>query len=456
MRKFAGKDIGSWLLGRWSNAQTRHVLVAITAAATVLIFSVISIVPRLSDNFVALRDPDTLVRLSSILSGYHPPLPVTVVEIDDRSFANWQATGDTPRDKLAEIIARVREKRPRALILDIDLSSKENSTQDPLLKQTISAYPDTAAPLLLVRRASFDAGGGQQTFEKTPYDEFAANNSNIFWVLSLFDFDEDWSIRKLRLAEASCAENGTTALLSVPMAISLLEDGGRSRLRSQASAIETSAIAACRVRTAAVSGAKPKIPEIGERVRIPYAFVWSQGLGSAGTGLLRNNSRAMLISVPARQLTGSTELAPFPFTDRYVVIGSTHGNSRDFYRTPLGVMPGVYVLANAIAGAPDIVNARSWSGIWSFGLAVVVFGLFMIIAILARGALAALLIGLICVISVVALSSLIIPSVAIEVVTLAVAMLGLQLFAFSIGSMISDLRSGKGWGAFFNVREKKG
>lgn len=456
MWKFAGKGISTWFWGHWSNAQTRPVLVAITAVATILIFSVISIVPRLSDNFVALRDPDTLAHLSSILSGYHPSLPVTVVEIDDRSFADWQATGDTPRDKLAEVIARVRAKRPRALILDIDLSSEENSTQDPILKQTIADYPDTAAPLLLVRRVSFDASGGPQMFEKTPYDEFAANNSNVFWVLSIFDFDEDWSIRKLRLAEASCAENGTTALLSVPLAVALLEEGGRSRLRSQAAAIEISAIAACRVRTAAVSVSKRKILEIGERVRIPYAFVWSQGLGSAGTGLLRNNSHAMLISVPARQLTGSTELAPFPFTDRYVVIGSTHGNSRDFYRTPLGVMPGLYVLANAIAGAPDIVNARTWSGIWSFGLAAVVFGLFMIVTAMARRALAALLIGLICVVSVVALSSMIIPSVAIEVVTLAVSMLGLQLFAFSIGSMVTDLRSGKGWGAFFHVREKKG
>lgn len=456
MWKFAGKNISEWLWGHWSNAQTRPVLVAITAAATVLIFSVISIVPQLSDSFIALRDPDTLARLSSILSGYHPPLPVTVVEIDDRSFANWQATGDTPRDKLAEIIDRVRAKRPRALILDIDLSSKENATQDPILKQTISDYPETAAPLLLVRRVSFDAGGSQQMFEQTPYDEFVASHSNIFWVLSIFDFDEDWSIRKLRLAEASCAQNGTTALSSVPLAVSLLEDGGPSRLRAHAAAIETSATAACRLRTTPVSASKPKMPEIGERVRIPYAFVWSQGLGSAGTGLLRSNSHATLISVPARQLTGSTELAPFPFADRYVVIGSTHGNSRDFYRTPLGVMPGAYVLANAIAGAPDIVNARTWSGFWSFGLALVVFGLFMIVAMTARGALAALLIGLICVISVVALSSMIIPSVAIEVVTLAVAMLGLQLLAFSIGSMVSDLRSGKGWGAFFNVREKKG
>jgi CHASE2 domain-containing sensor protein len=456
MWKLAGKGISSWFSRRWSNAQTRPVLVAITAAVTILVFSAISIVPQLSDNFLTLRDPDTLAHLSSILSGYHPPLPVTVVEIDDRTFADWHATGDTPRDKLAEVIGRVRAKRPRALILDIDLSSKENSAQDPILKQTISAYPDTAAPLLLVRRVSFDAGGGPPMFEKTPYDELVANNANIFWVLSLVDFDEDWSIRKLRLAEASCAENGTTAFLSVALAVASLEDGGRAGLRSHAAAIETSAIAACRLRTASASVATPKMAEIGERVRIPYAFAWSQGLGSAGTGLLRNNSHARLISVPARQLTGSTEFAPFPFADRYVVIGSTHGNSRDFYRTPLGVMPGAYVLANAIAGAPDIVNARTWSGIWSFGLAVVIFGLFMIVATMARGALAALLIGLICVISVLALSSMIIPSVAIEVVTLAVAMLGLQLFAFSIGSMISDLRSGKGWGAFFNVREKKG
>jgi hypothetical protein len=76
---------------------------------------------------------------------------------------------------------------------------------------------------------------------------------------------------------------------------------------------------------------------------------------------------------------------------RVVIIGASHVDNRDNYATPLGVMAGVYVIANTIAGAretllsePTLTNNASLWGI-------VLFAIFAILASRVRNMLAIVL-----------------------------------------------------------------
>ncbi|MCK1385679.1 CHASE2 domain-containing protein [Bradyrhizobium sp. 21] len=78
-------------------------------------------------------------------------------------------------------------------------------------------------------------------------------------------------------------------------------------------------------------------------------------------------------------------VTPLPLTceavqGRAVLVGSSHRDSRDLHFTPLGPMPGAYVLANTIAGARDTLLNSGGFGLDSRFWGIALFVAFALLA----------------------------------------------------------------------------
>ena len=98
------------------------------------------------------------------------------------------------------------------------------------------------------------------------------------------------------------------------------------------------------------------------RVPIPFAVSWAEirGVGEGredvatpAPGLMKRGGDGR--SFYAASMSRLDTLGEGFFRDRIVLVGATHGDIRDRVVTPVGAMPGVVVLANAINGGREAV-----------------------------------------------------------------------------------------------------
>jgi CHASE2 domain-containing sensor protein len=442
-----------------SDMGTRTLWIAFVV--TLLAFTWFGFARSITGAVDALLDPDQLTRLSTILSGYTPPQAVTVVDIDDASMKAWNRGATTPRPELAVLIEEVARRGPRAIVVDIDLSSLETPDRDAQLAAVLSSRPAGAAPLLMVRRVTKadpddpDAGAAgriYRRFEATPYDADAAGSPAVVWITSIFEVDDDWAIRRLRLFEISCRASGAEVLPSGPLVAAELAAGGQARLAATLQALRTGAQSACAEDR---QGARDRtLVGIPPAASTTYTFGFPQTAGATSAGVTRvSDLGRRLMVVSARQITAGRDMASTPFRDRVVIIGSTHGYSRDFYRTPLGGMPGAWILANAMASASDILGSTRWSGVPGFVLSFVLYVGFALLARIFRGIVTTVCVGLACLAAVVVLSWVTMPVIAIDILALSLGMLTFHLFVVATARLFEDMIVHDGWRAIF---ENKG
>jgi hypothetical protein len=156
-----------------------------------------------------------------------------------------------------------------------------------------------------------------------------------------------------------CAEAPPRALPSIALAVETLRRVGpkddtvlERRLREEAAKICGG--------TAVPHQAEPALPRIPDySIPVPYMFGWSSlSAPYFQTTDTARGRRPLLVRMSARDVDAAPALARDPFERRVVLIGASHPDSEDFRRTPLGTMPGVYILANIVAGAGDMLDAR--------------------------------------------------------------------------------------------------
>jgi adenylate cyclase len=274
---------------------------------------------------------------------------VVIVAIDDDAFESIGQRQPLPRDYLAKLIRGLQRAGAAVVGLDITFDAPTTPADDLALARAITEFGDGGLSRVVL------------TSHSTPKSGPLAAPALLAAVVRgapEAPEDKDGLIRN--------------ATLVVPRSEARLEPSLPLAIVARLGGLGPGAIAAA-------------LGERGGELALP---VWRRGHGLDRTGgpplairpgeIFRVNyvgRSKSLLTFPANVVAAladpSVEIAPDnPFRGRVVLVGATFQESRDFFATPHGVMPGVEVHANVVHMLLTRSFIRPSGWLLSFGLQV--------------------------------------------------------------------------------------
>jgi adenylate cyclase len=260
-----------------------------------------------------------------LLGGQRFPRDVVIVAVDDGVFATLQERQPISRQHLAQVIRGLKKSGVAAVGLDIRLAI---------------ATPDDSALVEAIREFSTDGVSQVVIVDENPpetgplaapaFREFVVRGSDRMPV------DRDGIIRRAALAVPDA-----TGGVSPALAVAVLARVGQ--------AIPAELLRAAGQRpSAGVSLPMWHADEAwvltGPELRLRPGELWRLAFVGPEKSFLTIPSNV----VAALGDAGASVPADNPLRDRIVLVGATFRDSRDFFQTPVGHLPGVEVHANLI------------------------------------------------------------------------------------------------------------
>ncbi|MET0407540.1 MAG: CHASE2 domain-containing protein [Hyphomicrobium sp.] len=322
-------------------------------------------------------------------------LAVTLIDVDNVAVEKWSpVTRTTPRNQIASLIDKLKDKKPKLIFLDFDLSGESADGGDDNLRDVLLKYPQNAPPLLLTRSVeaihcregkcesykcpapATRAPGekpkdGEPAADKGPsLYESTAGKANIIWVASVFSADGDGVVRSSRLWEAVCQDGEPVLLPSPALVATALADNDHAGMAC------LSAFLGSHGKTDLPAGGECKTSwptnKSAYSELVPF-IIGAPSQPRISDWLTTHELRYQRVRASSVLDQQNDELvAPSALADRVLLIGASYG--ADKFKTPLGVMPGVAVIANAVAVAPVVLdNAPRYilRAIFALGLGIV-------------------------------------------------------------------------------------
>ena len=311
--------------------------------------------------------------LRTVTLGWYQPrgtLPVTIVDIDEKTYQAWRSPAITPRNDLARLVKVVTDAGPSAVVIDIDLSGVDDDADpddDQQLENFLEQYRG-AAPLIFPKRIEPGEDGGRR-MAPSRYDElFERNerpqrNERLQWAHASFSTDDDGAVRYWVPWIAVCGKGASSWLPAVATRV--------------ANALALPTAAPVFPEPATKPDCRAADPELQRRLLV----------GPRLTGPSKRPLARDARSVSAAQLL-DPEIARDDeglFGGRVVLIGATHSGSGDFWTTPGGVMPGVELLTNAVHYAPIKAGEGRGAELAFRALAILLFLAFVYLGLKLRG-----------------------------------------------------------------------
>ena len=309
-----------------------------------------------------------------IISSQEQTIPFVYIDIDESTYRDWGEPPITPKDKLADLLRFTRTGSPKMVVVDIDTSEREASTdsegsQLAELTDVLSNWsdekvhdPSLKEPTLLVVRGfrqNLETGTKYLEQRSSPLDTLLAENNNFHSTSPLFERSlYDHTIRHWRLFERTCNNDSGGVIPSVQLVAAARLYAETPNLSRLYNALETYRPSDCtrinqQPRKSLRLGNR-QLHLVGDRIndRIIYKIPWAIGLvdPSQVESVLHLNQQVPLVTyLSAGIITNSeSELDASLLKDRIVVIGGSFAENRDNYLTPIGMMPGAMILINAI------------------------------------------------------------------------------------------------------------
>jgi hypothetical protein len=319
--------------------------------------------------------------------GYADHTGYTLVDIDNDTFSDWQKNGRTDRSKIKELISLIasdKHNKPKAIVVDIDLSVSNldknggideisnpnlqrcpkdraryptgNLTPEQILAFYVCQYAKNKdnAPLIFVQSLRRRPKSSEQDplvavpliFEKPK------EGGPVYFATSGFLRNVDGNVRSWLLAEPVCKNDQLTTIPSVELL--LLPIKGKLKPGFVNQTVQTAYSGNClSVKTIMHEirlgeGPPIRLSPRHLRDRIVYTMKMPteqvKDRSTISTLAYRKAKDLNFDQLDHNELTEGNNL----FSDRIVVIGGSNEESRDIYNTPYGVMPGVFILINAI------------------------------------------------------------------------------------------------------------
>lgn len=417
-------------LKRLVASRERLIMAAIAAVAVAAML--LGLGQKVVEGYESLASADRLATIAQLLSGPPKrPVPVTFLDVDDKTREAWRATSDTPHGALARLIELaslgVGADKARAIIVDFDLSRASDQPGDADLTHTLASYPADAPPLLIVRRIKVIGEDGKEkaSAATTPYDDAVKGKANVQWITGLNDIGADRSVRRIRLWQSVCDGDGAVypSAALVVAAIAGGHGGALADFLAQRKAVD------CNDTQPEAEG----WPPVTERaVTLPYLFGDARGPAAlrispadGGSVALRRISAGLLVQGQDTKFDAAKDVDRDPFTGRVIIIGASFADSGDIHRTPMGAMPGALIIANSVVQAKALTSGGT-SPAWLRNLLAAL--LFLVLVWFVRtlfGAVAVIVIGIVCLDVLWVASKLFGFATGVEVVAVALSTLAL-------------------------------
>jgi CHASE2 domain-containing sensor protein len=292
---------------------------------------------------VATLELDAALR-GALVGRYDPNtiLPLTLVAIDDTTAAQptptmetWGFSGSTPRDKLAAMLGVIAAAAPAAIIVDVDLSDDERdpsavNPMDQSLQSFLSGYAGPS--LIFVKRAELKSGGEIRLAPSTLFDPVIAGNSRLSWAHALYVTDPDGTVRRWTEWLVSCAPAGPVVLPSVPFRILATWPEQSAEHYPRPAAF---------LPTGPCTSGSGKAPG--------HTVIYDEALLGTAAAPSRNVSKISAWQMLDPRMQRDDHAL---FAGRVVVIGGTRQGTADLWRTPVGMLYGVELIANTVRFAP--------------------------------------------------------------------------------------------------------
>ncbi len=278
---------------------------------------------------------------------------IVLVQIDDRAFTNLGEKQPLPRAYIAGLIEVLNRSGAKVIGIDIEFKVKTNPREDELLLKAIQGASENGlsrvVPVFVIRP---DKEVGDTTLYS--HAPFFSPKLSVLSGFANAPIDPDGLARQLPLAVRGSDEK---ILPSLALAV-LARYAGYDRARLEKAMNQGDKVTLLLPEWDKFEGKllpqpTPLAFDIDEQWKINFA-------GAQG-------SFAAIPSDPVYQLSKlKIPLASDnPFRGKIVLIGASFGDSRDFFPTPRGLMPGVEIHANiihTILSRAQIMPARHWVG----------------------------------------------------------------------------------------------
>ncbi len=278
---------------------------------------------------------------------------IVLVQIDDRAFTNLGEKQPLPRSYIAGLIEVLGRSGAKVIGVDVEFKVKTNPREDEMLVKAIHATAENGlskvVPVFVIRpdKEVNDA----MTYARAP---FFSPKLSVISGFANAPIDSDGLARQLPLAV-----RGSDGKILPSLALAVLAryagyDGARlEKAMNQGDKVTLLLPEWDKFQGKLLPQPTPISFQIDEQWKINFA-------GAQG-------SFAAIPSDPVFQLSKlKTPLAEDnPFRGKIVLIGASFGDSRDFFPTPRGLMPGVEIHANVIhtiLSRAQIMPAQHWVG----------------------------------------------------------------------------------------------
>ena len=304
---------------------------------------------------------DRIMQFSQYFSAVPTIQPaMALVEIDQPTYTAWNEPTRLPHDRLATLIESLARYKPKTIVLDVDLAAAyQNDPKaaqlyaylgtDALLR-TLRGYgaAQTSPTLVLMRTFQYKEGQNCPRYSRLLDDRMVARNPHIALAAPVFLQTDGvlryWQLWSRSANPSNCGVtaqgvlSASTLLPSVQLLLGwLAKDLPAAALTERLQRCEQGrdcAIPIGRNRLDLRSGG-----DIGLQ-RVVYSWGW--GAKTPDHPVLRYS--AIDLQNPAQYQSWPPLEA---LQNRIVLIGSTYRPNEDWHSTPLGGMPGVWVLVNA-------------------------------------------------------------------------------------------------------------
>lgn len=284
-----------------------------------------------------------------------------VLDIDEATYRHWEEPLITPRDKLLRLISMATNNQAKVVMVDIELNyltdrSKSldhpNNQADKALFDFIARYDATChqpCPYIFLTRVTRSSLALAKSLYREQVPSFlepvVTKSRYIYWASTLFDLEHDQVLRRWHLWQATCNDQAGEVLPSMQLLAKAVSDNptqGVSQLLEDLKKSKPNC-------TAEVQSDTPEshAEEARLKRRILYRIPWHLQPGESLPKMA--NGKPLLETLSVQKVTEG-EIKPIAesfFKERMVIIGGSYEGSRDIYATPLGKMPGTWVLVNA-------------------------------------------------------------------------------------------------------------
>ncbi len=284
-----------------------------------------------------------------------------LLDIDEATYRHWEEPLITPRDKLLQLIQIATNHQAKVVMVDIELNyltdrsqslDHPNNQADKALFEFIANYDATChkpcSYIFLTRVTRFSLAPAKPPYKEQVQsflDLVVAKSRYIYWASTLFDLESDQVLRRWHLWQATCNGNVGDILPSMQLLANAVNEEVTQGVKQWLAQLESNQ-PNCTTEVQSNISENPA-EEARFKRRILYRIPWHLGRGEILPTVANGNP---LLETQSVQEVTEGEVKPMAksfFEERIVIIGGSYESSRDIYATPLGKMPGTWVLVNA-------------------------------------------------------------------------------------------------------------